>query len=88
MLFIVRVIACDGHTSAVDEAIELQRCAQNIDLLNDLLHLAVCQRIVVQSVNTAVIFKKDVCPVLEQLLFSFVPQNLRFPAAGGGKHID
>ena len=77
--FICRIVALDSNGLAVDKAIELQRCAQTGDLVKNLFHFAVGQRNIVQSVYFAVVFKEDLFPVLDQVFFRFVAQNLRFP---------
>ena len=78
---IVRIVTLDKHTFAVDKFIQLHRRFRVHDLFHDLLHLAIRQRIIVQSVNATVVFKKDVRPVLDQLLFGVVLQHTIFPAA-------
>ena len=78
---IVRIVTLDKHTFAVDKFIQLHRRFRIHDLFHDLLHLAIRQRIIVQSVNAAVVLKKDVRPVLDQLLFGVVFQHTIFPAA-------
>jgi len=78
---IVRIVTLDKHTFAVDKFIQLHRRFRVHDLFHDLLHLAIRQRIIVQSVNATVVFKKDVRPVLDQLLFGVVFQHTIFPAA-------
>ena len=80
VLCILRVIPDDGNGLSVDKTVELQGCAQAGDLLQNLLHLAVGQRIVVQPVDAPVILEKDVRPVLDELLFRGIAQDLLFPA--------
>ena len=77
---IIRIVPLDGDAAAVDEAVQAQRCAQGGDLLNDLLHLPIRQRKIIQAVNTPVVFKQNISPVPDQLRFAEILQDLIFPA--------
>ena len=80
-----RVIPLDGDGFAVDKAVQLQRGAQTGDLVQNLVHLAVRQRDLVQTVDLPVVLKEDLFPVLDQVLLGFIAQNFRLPAVFFGQ---
>ena len=75
-----RVIPLNGHGFTIDKAIQFQRCAKPSDLVQNLLHFAIGQRDIIQTVNIPVILKENLLPVLDQLFFGFVPKDFRLPA--------
>ena len=69
MCLIVFVIAFDKDAAAIDEAIQLHRGPERLDLLKDLPHFTLSQRVIVQPVDLTVVLKKNVGPVFDQILF-------------------
>ncbi len=61
------IVAGDGDGFAIDEAIKLERRAQRGDLLHNLLHLAVSQRYLIESIDPAIVLKQDLLPVRKQV---------------------
>ena len=82
MSHIIRIVADNGRVLTVDEGIELYRSTQRVHLLYELAFLALSKRIVTQSVNITVILKKNGRPVVNQLGFCLVLQDIIFPTVG------
>lgn len=72
-------LPADGHAPAVDELIERHRRAQRPHLREDLLHLPVGERHVVQLVHAAVVVKKNVRPVPDEVVLRGVFQDMPVP---------
>ena len=80
MQHVIGIVTRDGHGFSVNKAVQLHRCAQIGDLLQNLLHFSVSQRRVVQAVDAAVVLKEDACPVVNEVRFRWVFQNGGFPS--------
>lgn len=80
---ILRIIAGNLHTAAIDKTIDLERCFELFHLLQNLLHLSLCQRKIIQSIYTSVIFKQDIGPILQELGFILIFQNAGLPLSFG-----
>lgn len=80
MQHVIGIVTRDGHSFSVDKAVQLHRCAQVGDLLQNLLHFSVGQRRVVQAVDAAIVLKEDACPVVNEIRFRWVFQNGGFPS--------
>ena len=70
--FVRGIVALDSNRFTVDKTVEFQRRAQTGNLIKNLPHFAVGQRNIVQPVHIPVVFKENLFPVLDQLLFRFV----------------
>ena len=51
------IVTCDSDGLPIDKAVKLKWRLKSINLLNELLHLAVSQRYVIKTVDTAIVFK-------------------------------
>lgn len=80
---ILRIIAGNLHTAPIDKTIELERCFELFHLLQNLLHLSLCQRKIIQSVYTSLIFKQDSSSILQELGFILIFQNAGIPTHCG-----
>ena len=49
-------------------------------MVEDLAHFALGERIVVEAVDAAVVFKEDVRPILDQILFGGIVDDIFVPA--------
>ena len=79
ILHIVRIITTDRCCTAVDEFIERKRSFQIIDVVDNLLHLSLSQRIVAEAHRLAVILIEDIRPILNKLFLRVVLQDLTLP---------
>ena len=77
---ILLVLASDGNGTSIDKAIQRQRRTKRPHLLDQLIHFFLDQRAVVQTIDIAVIFKKNIRPVLNQILLCRTVQHLLLPA--------
>ena len=77
---VIWVVTLDAHRLAVDKGVESEWRLERLDLLYDLSHFAVGQRLVVETVDARVVLEKNICPVVEQILLSGVSQDAVLPA--------
>lgn len=75
--FVGWIVSGNGDSLAVDEAIELERCAQSGELLHDLLHFAISQRHFIEPVLAAIVLKKDALPIRQQVRLARVFDDIR-----------
>lgn len=57
MVLVVWVRPFDCDTSSIDEAIQSHRRFQVFNLLDDLVHLVIGQRVIVKSVDASIVIK-------------------------------
>ena len=78
--FIIRIVSLNGNGLAIDKAIQLQRRAQLGYLFQNLLHFALSERIIAQTINSAIVIEQYFCPILNQILLRWVLKYGIFPA--------
>ena len=66
---VIRVVSLDRNGLSVNEAVQCERGLKRLYLLDNLRHLAVGERLSVESVDIGVVLKKYVCPVAYQVFF-------------------
>ena len=72
---ILRIIACNLNTAAIDETIKPERRFEFFHLLQNLLHLAVCQWKIIETIHTSVIFKQNIGPIPQEASFIIIFQS-------------
>src|SRR5574344_2215831 len=80
MKLIILIISYYGYSFTINKAIQFEWCSCGSDLLHKLLHLTICQRIIIKSVNSPIILVKDLSPVLYEIFLSRIFYYLRIPA--------
>ena len=63
--FIIQIVSNNRYTPTVNKAVQLQRCPQIDDLFHDLLHLAIRQRTLIQTVSLSVVIEQNIRPVFK-----------------------
>ena len=76
---VILIVSLYHHLSAIDKLVHLIRILQIIHLCHNLLHLAIGQRKVTQTIHVSVVVIYDSSPILNQNLFCRVLNNLWFP---------
>ena len=83
---ILLVFTRDGDGTTIDKAIQRQRRTERPHLLDQLVHFFLDQRTVIQTINITVVLKKNIRPVLNQILLCRTVQHLLLPAIALERH--
>ena len=72
MEVVIGIITFDGYSLTIYEAVQTYRSAEFTNLVQNLVHLCPGEGRVIQSIDASVVFKQDICPVLNQILLGRV----------------
>lgn len=65
MFPVIGIVSLDSGFNAIDKLVYGKRCAQIVDVVNNLLHFGFGQRIVSEVITVAVVLKENISPVLD-----------------------
>lgn len=77
---VIRVATSDGDGPSVDEAVGPHGRVQLRDLLQNLLHLTLGERVAVQPPVSLIVLVEDVRPVVQEVLLGGSEQHVALPA--------
>lgn len=77
---VIRVATSDGDGPSVDEAVGSHGRVQLRDLLQNLLHLTLGERVAVQPPVSLIVLVEDVRPVVQEVLLGGSEQHVALPA--------
>ena len=80
MLRIIWIVTLDSGFNTIDKLVYGKRGAQVIDMVNNLLHLGVGQRIVAKMVTMAVVLKENISPILYKFALRWITEYILLPA--------